>query len=330
MVLPPLVSENPGRANGRKNGHAVTSLEFEPLRRQGVTGMSKQRRNAFTLVELLVVIGIMAVLISILLPALSRARESAKTVQCASNMRQIGIGMHMYCNENRGAVPPGNDFAAPTGYGTSSANPAVPFWSFFELLYINKYVHQEPRKPWVPANGNIPTGFYGVIFPTAEKGVFGCPSEDITSPGASDGAFDVHLHYGMNIQAAPTLSISAARPADGSYFRTPKGIKWGQLKAGRIVLAEQYGTESVIQTPIKSSQLPAIVVKHVKLRHGSTRTLNKDGQNGANYLFGDGHVEYSLVYHRAMNTIPSSTYQNLKDNYTQWWDHGTMPGAQYP
>jgi prepilin-type N-terminal cleavage/methylation domain-containing protein/prepilin-type processing-associated H-X9-DG protein len=62
-------------------------------------------RRAFTLVELLVVIGIIAVLISILLPALNNAREKAKRVQCANNMRSIGQAVFMYANQNKGKVP---------------------------------------------------------------------------------------------------------------------------------------------------------------------------------------------------------------------------------
>src|SRR5580765_3368708 len=63
-------------------------------------------RRAFTLVELLVVIGIIAVLIAILLPVLSSARKSAQSAQCASNLRQILLASTAYIQENHGYWPP--------------------------------------------------------------------------------------------------------------------------------------------------------------------------------------------------------------------------------
>lgn len=76
---------------------------------QRVTGCLKtggsRRCGAFTLIELLVVIGIVAVLMGVLTPALVSARVSARKIACSSNLRQIGVAVHLYADDNRGNIP---------------------------------------------------------------------------------------------------------------------------------------------------------------------------------------------------------------------------------
>jgi type II secretory pathway pseudopilin PulG len=147
--------------------------------------MNRKRIAAFTLVELLVVIGIIALLVSILLPALNRARRQAATVQCASNMRQIAAAMIMYINDNKGVHPPATVFPNTT-------YPSGWWWPnemVRQKYIINESANVYPRAGMLPAQKRFD-----------RKSIFRCPEgieEDVTAPTSGNGG-DFPTHWANN------------------------------------------------------------------------------------------------------------------------------------
>jgi prepilin-type N-terminal cleavage/methylation domain-containing protein len=153
-----------------------------------------KRRRGFTLVELLVVIAIIALLISVLLPSLNKARKAAKDLACMSNLRQIGIALTMYQQANNGLCPNGTDW-----YSWSWDNN----WCWDEKLqpYLSKVITISETTPTGPQSGpgSPPPGYSRWILGSP---VFTCPAATNYQMSRSDSdapANRTFRGYGYNL-----------------------------------------------------------------------------------------------------------------------------------
>ena len=176
--------------------------------------VSGVKRVAFTLVELLIVIGIIAVLIAILLPVLSKARAQANRTVCLSNIRQLGIGVLMYCNDNEGWFPT----CAAQGDG-------VAF-----IPYPDDWVHWQ-------ANRSLTDSAIAKYVGRADtlKRVLRCPADTFdgrkTAPAITPGQGPYLYSYSMNDSLAANVKAAAPQGA-----RT-KISRW-RAPARKIMLTE--------------------------------------------------------------------------------------------
>lgn len=219
-------------------------------------------RAAFTLIELLVVIGIITLLLGILVPVMSRARESARSVTCLSNVRQLGIAVMQYTMENQGSFPP---FAVRSPHAASLSD-----WVWWRASPIHSDdVSQSPIAKY--AGGS------------ALENLLKCPSDDAprTNMWGSDPPYKYSYTLNCFVSGWQTGSYTANQTARLSQVRN---------SATKILIVEE--DERSLNDGGFWGRGDYLSIRHDRKRvyPDSFQAANMTRRGNASFC--DGHAEY--------------------------------------
>jgi prepilin-type N-terminal cleavage/methylation domain-containing protein/prepilin-type processing-associated H-X9-DG protein len=231
--------------------------------------MKHTRRDGFTLIELLVVLAIISVLLGILLPAMEHVRHQGYIDKCASNLRQIGLAISMYTNENQGNYPrtlydPAQPLTAGTGF--SASDPFQPGGVSANDLTAAPYLLL--RSQHLPAE------------------VFICPYNDATNYVIDTANPQTHSNF---TDWKKNLAYSFANPYPSLAV----------ADAGYHLTSHLHGDFPVASDLNPGSKPPIADVTAASLNASSrviedANSLNHE-QDGQNVLYADGHVDFQAT-----------------------------------
>jgi prepilin-type N-terminal cleavage/methylation domain-containing protein/prepilin-type processing-associated H-X9-DG protein len=228
------------------------------------------KKSAFTLIELLMVIGIILIIAAILLPVLAQAKEKARQAVCVSNERQLGLAIEMYAIDYNDRLPA--DAPGVGGVG------AVGGW-----IYINSFT--------IDATGSSLDPSRGTIYPYAvSRGIFICPSD---SMGRIIG--DSYAYNSCLTDAAAPITSGAGVIWPGKTFAT-----FGR-PSDTLLLAEEASPPSTATTSTNDGMMS---MRSVPLGYDyagySTRHVG-----GSNVLLLDSHVKWMSYGTLVADNLPT-------------------------
>ncbi len=291
--------------------------------------LSVRVRRAFTLVELLVVIGIIALLISVLLPALNKAREQANITKCASQLRSIGQAMNVYAANNKGRLP---QQPVMDGTGKYTAQPVYWLWDLCaesrnaivngktptglqagggvrDLLYCPMFYDQNIDNHWNYAGGAYSVvGYYLMTQRVKAVGSQWVPLTDAEFPPLYNRMYLSKLTDKMTQEAADKRNSVTPAAADVQPSWVTKKEKARAMGAAELELAADAVMSSGDRPYMNWSAAGGSTLRHMSSH------IRKGKPTGGNVLFLDGHVVWRPLEEMMFRHRPSDATTTTAKN----------------